>query len=301
VKIGALLLLFTFADVAKSAPPIDLVFDLDWTLVYSIPKEQYTNTDKLMFQFRDEYYRFSDHAVEVIRALHQDGSFRISYCSGGDKARNEFVIDQLYQRIAISGGDRYEPHRVLNFEDLVPTGAKNPGSSFVDRYRKDITKIGSDVDLRWAILIDDQAGFTIDSQKRNQFWLGPTYRFFNSTEAIEIARRRGIPFLPPDEASWRLERRKLLTVFGAVMQAKSVSLRQGTSFVSSLERVVGQELSATPNPQQSKVLARFGQDFLNELDRLALERWSTRFATNACSVLQSIFVRGQFSGALVTP
>lgn len=194
------LLLFGFTAHAQT---LDVVFDIDWTLVYPL-KEAPPKITKDIIEVHGQYYRISDGASEVLSSLKQKKDIRISFFSGGDKARNLELLGKIKLSDKESAADL--AYKILHKEDLLKI-SEDPSLPFTSQYKKDLSLVNSDLDR--VILIDDSKDFTLPQQRKNQLWLGETYNFYENASELPTTPRQ---YDPPDLARWSEERRKLLTV-----------------------------------------------------------------------------------------
>ncbi len=190
---------------------VDIVFDLDWTLVYSVGDEMSNDARTLLVD--GKYYRLADGAEEVIAALEKSPDFRVSFFSGGEKSRNHKLLKKIF--LPDSNKSLYEiAHKILSKEDLMVNSAPIPEASFTERYKKDLRLVNED--LERVVLIDDLKDFTPTGQKKNLFWLGKTYVY-----ADEFASASYGSYSPSSEAAWFHERKKLFWTYDALEKASS--------------------------------------------------------------------------------
>lgn len=111
------LILFTFISTSSYARYIDIVFDIDWTLVYPVNDlSEITNTSRL-YHLNGEYYRLADGAEEIIDDLIKNKNVRISFFSGGLEKRNIDLLKSIM--LPNSNKSLYEiSHKVLSKKDL---------------------------------------------------------------------------------------------------------------------------------------------------------------------------------------
>ena len=197
---------------------IDLVFDLDWTLVSELKEKGQQISAENIVTVQGVDYRINDWALEMITELNQRPNVRISFFSGGNEMRNKELLSKLIL-MDESGKSFFDiAYKVKNFEDLyeVPQELVN-GEKFTDRFKKDLTKINSDLDR--LLLVEDNFRFAVnDIQKKNILWLGPTYIHYE-----KISNLPSLPlnpeiemFVPKTTDDWFLARNKLLMIWGAL-------------------------------------------------------------------------------------
>lgn len=232
-------LLFTAVAFAGPAKPIDIVFDLDWTLVYTANPESVQADHRDIIEFESVSYRLSDYTVEVLAYLVQDPRFRVSIFSGGSKKRNEKILEVIEQKIRqrsgiIGGGSLF--YKVLSLQDL-RTRLQPDGQRFAQKFGKPLQAIEG-VDLERAVLIDDVRAFAEKGQGENLLWIESTYEDLPDYKLK--ATRPHDAYLPADQMTWRLERQKLLWAMGVVLQAAEQSQSNEKSFRTNLVNIKNQ-------------------------------------------------------------
>ncbi len=186
---------------------IDVVFDLDWTLVYPLENSHSANTAKVIWA-QGKPYRITEWTSEVLGELSKKRDLRISFFSGGDKIRNIELLKQIILPNQKSAFDI--AYKTLHEEDLIEINS-DESLAFTSRFKKSLTKINPDLDR--IILVDDSIGFTPPEQRRNQLWLGETYDFYEDSNDIPAIKREHDP---PTIQHWKNERNKLLSVYNEV-------------------------------------------------------------------------------------
>lgn len=198
------LLFFVFQLTwAASPPPIDIVSDIDWTLV-SIVSEEMADTPNV-FKIENEYYRLSDWGEQFFEALAKEPFVRLSFYSGGSKARNEELLKKI--KLPQLNKTLYDiAYKILNYEDLIKI-SEDKNLSFSDRFKKDLRLINSD--LSQVVLIDDNAGFAMPGQEKNMIWLGKTYNYYENFQDIKTVDE----YTPPNLSEWFRDRNKLVGAY----------------------------------------------------------------------------------------
>jgi len=199
------------AAVAREPRPIDIVFDIDWTLFSRIPDDAVHVDPKEIIVVEGLRYRMADGVVESLNLLRRFPNVRISVFSGGAASRNEELLKAIVLD-AVSGlTARDIMSQVRSFddlEDLAPNSAKGE-VKFRDRYRKNLRNFFKD--LGRTILIDDMTEFAADGQKANLLWTGPTFDFFEtfgeSKGVLNPVERKMT--LPTDPLAWKLDRLRI--------------------------------------------------------------------------------------------
>lgn len=221
------LLAFLFLLSGLATAQVDIVFDLDWTLVYSVDEE--LASEARTIRVEGKYYRLADGAEDVIAALHSSPDFRVSFFSGGEKARNHKLLKQIF--LPNSNKSLYEvAHKILSKEDLA-VHSTDPDAAFTQRYKKDLRLVNED--LGKVVLIDDLKEFTPAGQKKNLFWLGKTYVY-----AEDFASASYGAYSPPSELAWLHERKKLYWTYDALEKASLRAKEVGGSFVDNLRATI---------------------------------------------------------------
>lgn len=207
-------------DPASGTGPIDVVFDLDWTLISKVdPKLKGRSS---MIEIGEEVYRVHDWARELVTALVLDPKYRVSFFSGGPSERNLQVLEKI---TILDGSERSfleVSHSTLHREDLLlvepPSDLVNPAPA--DRWKKDLRKINND--LEKIIMFEDDYRHAVDlDQRKNILWMGMSYYHFDTNKELRKAQRTlsGDSFVPPSIEKWQLQRNKLALSFGVLEQA----------------------------------------------------------------------------------
>lgn len=242
----------------SSTEVIDLVFDLDWTLVSELihSGQEISSVNRVTVHGLD--YRINDWAIEMITELSQREDVRISFFSGGKESRNTDLLSKL--KLADGSGRSFLDiaHKVKSYEDLyeIPTELVN-GEKFTDRFRKDLRKINNNLDR--VVLIDDNYRFAInETQRRNILWLGPTY--------IHYERVKNFPhlpveadieqFVPRTQDQWFVARNKLLLMWGLITD----SLESGEDFIEKSQSLT-QELDIDSGQINQKLMIYYNEKF----------------------------------------
>lgn len=208
--------------VASSQPPVDIVFDIDWTTFYSVEESQ---KDEKTLLVQERLYRATDHLTEVIEALLKNHpEVRISFFSGGENSRNETLLKNT--RLP-NGKSLWEvSYKVFSKEHLTEVSA-DEGLSFPQRFKKNISTLIPDAHPTRTVLIDDQVAFAqsplkaVDSLGHFNFT-----RQFLPTKATE-------KYFPPSRHEWQQERQKALIWYSLIVDALEES-QKGTKNFSDL-------------------------------------------------------------------
>jgi hypothetical protein len=222
---------------ASETVPIDVVFDLDWTLLYASNAESAGIDASNVVHVEDKTYRLADYAQEAIAHLLSTGRYRVSFFSGGQDSRNAAVVARLYDEVKTRTGRRYAPHAVGGFDELTRTSAPDT-APFAERLKKDLKTILPDVDLERAVLIDDSKAFAPPGQEGNMLWLQATYEDAPDLDALSNQYKAAhAKYLPPDEKAWALERNKIAWAVGVIEESRLRSEQSGRSFREELDTI----------------------------------------------------------------
>jgi hypothetical protein len=199
--------LFFLLSGSVLAQTVDIVFDLDWTLVYPLSESSTADPTKVIWA-QGKPYRVTDWTSEVLGKLARKKELRISFFSGGQAARNFEILKQIKLP---DGRSAFEiAYKMLHFEDLMEVST-DQNLPFDQKYKKSLTKINPD--LTRLIMVDDSYEFVPFDQKRNELWLGGTYNFYEKAE--DIPKTKGL-YDPPSISKWKAERNKLLSAYDAI-------------------------------------------------------------------------------------
>jgi hypothetical protein len=216
--------LLTMSCYAQAFEPVDLVWDLDWTLVSPVKQHFIDDKNGQYIQTSEGLFRVVDGVGQILQFFDQTGLFRQSFYTGASKERTDKILASIKLPDGRSAGEL--AFKVLGKEDLTPVENPPLDGRFADRFKKDLNKLSANQNLKRTILIDDIAKFYFLGQKENLLWLQETYNFLPSYKN-EISDK----FDPPHKAYWSLERNKLLWVVGVLMRAIELSpagdIRQG--------------------------------------------------------------------------
>ncbi|MFZ4712456.1 MAG: hypothetical protein ACOYL6_01975 [Bacteriovoracaceae bacterium] len=210
MKIYLILLLINLSfSVSAQERFLDVVFDLDWTLLYPIKDPSKVKPEKLI-EADGGYYRVADWTEEVLTQLSERPDVRISFYSGGSIIRN---IEALKKIKLASGKSAFDiAFKILNNADLF-TVSDDQSLPFNQRFKKDLTRINSNISL--VILVDDSKNFTMPGQEAHQLWLGKTYNFYEIAEDLPLERGA---YDPKTISEWRRERNKMLSIYESIMK-----------------------------------------------------------------------------------
>jgi hypothetical protein len=173
----------TVVHAANDADMVDIVFDLDDTLirwVRAFPDEHLpSNAIAPDGGALKHSYRVLDGATELLQSLANRPNVRISFFSLGPLPRNEAVLKKI---ILPNGKSAWDiAHKVLSDQDATSNG------------EKDLTKINPD--LSRVLIVDDKFNSTIVGQRKNVIRISPKVRYFYESvdqKWAEEDRSRGI-------------------------------------------------------------------------------------------------------------
>lgn len=231
--------------------PVQIVFDIDYTIVQPARHK----TDPNVIEIQGEYYQVKDWASKIIQNLNRPG-VEIYFFSGGKRERNI----QLLNAIKIENGKSLADiaKNIFSYSDLKEV--KDEGR-FSERLKKDLKKIG--LNIKRAVLIDDNAQFAVKGQDRNMLWLGNTYHFYRTfPESFEDHGQEKIlqQFIPEDYASWFLSRNKLKFIYELLDDAIKADLENEHDFLSFIEKYKSHYI-----PYDERMTAHFDRIYSNQI------------------------------------
>jgi hypothetical protein len=180
-------ILFLLSLEAFAGVPVDIVFDIDLTIVALVKDGPGGDLladpalpDKGIVDigYHNERYRVFEGVRELLEKLKKDPRVRVSFFSGGQEARNEALLKKIKLQDGSSLWDLAQG-RVLGRLSMTPTGLPSP-ARIRERFKKDLTKINPD--LSDVIIIDDIKEFVPSSQRPNLLWIGEDFPFPDRTK-----------------------------------------------------------------------------------------------------------------------
>ncbi|MEE2671674.1 MAG: NIF family HAD-type phosphatase [Bdellovibrionota bacterium] len=203
---------FSLFLLSNSWGAIDLVFDIDYTLVQEVEP----GTPKaLKLKADGKYYRVHDWAIEVLDNLRYQ-NVNISFFSGGSEARNLEILG-LIKFPSDQKSFRDIAKHIFSFQHLEEVAKEG---KFGERYKKNLKRLG--FDLKKTLLIDDYINFVPKSQLQNQLYIGRTYHYFSSYQEGVSQIGRGTyeaKYIPHSQESWLIAKNKLKFVGELVLDA----------------------------------------------------------------------------------
>ncbi|MCB0367213.1 MAG: hypothetical protein H6624_08460 [Bdellovibrionaceae bacterium] len=243
MRIFFLAILFSFLSslctqsiLAQQAEVVDVVWDLDWTLLYAVEKPILGDRHGTYIHTQEGYFRVADWAGQVLQFLDKHPGFRQSFYSGASEGR----LMEAMEQIRLPDGRRAVDiaFRIKSKADLVSVPDAPEEARFPDRFKKDMVRIDPIINLLRTIMVDDIYRFLPHAQEKNMLWLQETFDFVNS--AAELGKGE---FQPPSSRHWSLERNKLLWVLGVLMTALEKAPRGDyIDAVETVERADGREV-----------------------------------------------------------
>jgi hypothetical protein len=212
---------------------INVVFDLDWTLLNKTTPAMVQADPTNTFEFNGEWYRIAHLSVESIVALHKAG-IQISIFSGGEMERNQFAAILLEEKIKKHLGDQsFSFHKILNKNDLLVVN-QDPQARFTDRYKKELSRF---FNLENTLLVDDIAKFVVPGQEKNMAWLGPTYNDRPRAELQHLEEIKDKAFTAPHILEWLRDRHKIQIVTQQILRAVSIMQAQQITLVEAYAQI----------------------------------------------------------------
>ncbi|WP_127716209.1 NIF family HAD-type phosphatase [Halobacteriovorax sp. HLS] len=255
VKLYLFILIFMVASCASNSrvpaqlDPVDIVFDLDWTLIKQLKRGENLEGENII-HYQDEVYRLNDGAIELLEYLSSRPDVRISYYSGGQSARNIEVLKQIN---ILKSNAYILAYKVLSREDLEVIST-DESLAFTDRFKKNLKLVNSD--LSSLVHIDDDIRFASnETQSRNFLWLQSV--LYHIEQPDQVAMTKG-PFDPKTKHARLFDKKKLFMVKDILQ--KSLESRKSNDFVDSVHKH-----SRQWNFKANKFEAAQARPFLKEL------------------------------------
>ncbi|RPJ69789.1 MAG: hypothetical protein EHM20_16065 [Alphaproteobacteria bacterium] len=198
-----------------------VVFDIDWTITSEVDASL---KGKRIIEVEGKKYFVHDGLEDFIENLLSKKNIKISFFSGGSKSRNH----DLLKKIKIEDGRSLEDvaYKILNRDDLTIVEGSKPTDKFVQRYKKDLRKISSDLDN--LIMFDDAEHFVLSTaQEEHVLVTGKGFHHFDSFNDAKVATG---DYVPRTYAEWSFARKKLYILNGAFENALENSELNDLSF-----------------------------------------------------------------------
>jgi hypothetical protein len=252
-----LLALISFsAEGADFIPKeINIVFDLDWTLIYATRENSENVADVVLSSI--ESYKLADGAAEIIDYLSNIPGVKISFFSGGPADRNKKILQGL---MLPSGKSAFDvAYKILSKEELESRPNVSESSHFSLRFRKNLEKISKQTSN--LLMLEDSPQFIDLSQLDSVIWIGNPYEYVDRPELVsDLNFRANLHYLPNNLLEWQLERTKLIWGFGVLMKIiDMVNARKAGSLTEGYRIIFGKSEDAysKPNPSTEKYVHFF--------------------------------------------
>lgn len=198
-----------------------VVFDIDWTITSEVDA---SFKGKRIIEVEGKKYFVHDGLEDFIDYLLSKKNIKISFFSGGSKSRNH----DLLKKIKLEDGRSLEDisYKILNRDDLTVVEGSKTTDKFVDRYKKDLRKVSSDLDN--LIMFDDAEHFVLNAaQEDHVVVMGKGFHHF---ESFSDAKEATGDYVPRTYSEWSFARKKLKVLNGAFENALENSELNGLSF-----------------------------------------------------------------------
>lgn len=207
-----------------------VVFDIDWTIISEI-KEGRKVPSKRVIEVDGHRYFVAEGLEEFIQSILDKKDVKISFFSGGELVRNEELLSKI--KLKDQRSLKEIAYKVLSFEDLIVMDAPE-GAPFAERYKKDLTKVSSDLDQ--LIMFDDTYNFSLETkvqQSNHVFFIGSTLEYF---ESFKDAKGLTGKFIPRSYEQWLLSNKKLYILNVAFNEAYMESKSGNITFSEAMKR-----------------------------------------------------------------
>lgn len=227
IFIFSIVLIFSSCSSFQRRPASDshitkvnhMVLDIDWTITSEVANGY---KGKRIIQVEDKSYFIHDGLEEFVENLLKK-DFKVSFFSGGSLKRNKELLTKIKLRDGKSLADI--AYKILSKEDLTINPNAVEGDKFSVRFKKDITKVSTD--LSNLVMIDDTLNFVLPDQTEHVIHTGKT---FNHFENFEETKALSGEYIPKSIGEWSFARKKLIIFNGALDQAYTESQEKGISF-----------------------------------------------------------------------
>lgn len=196
---------------------LNVVFDLDWTLLNSTTEAMVQADSKDTFAFEGKWYRIAHGTAESIIKLHQQG-FEISIYSGGTADRNDFAAELIIKQIHALGVSDFKFKQVLDLSDLLVV-SEDPNARFSDRYKKELSRF---FDITRTLIVDDMMTFAVKGQEKNMVWLGKTYLDRPRFDLLSLEDPAGKSYSAPNLEEWIRDYNKIKIAVENIIKARDL-------------------------------------------------------------------------------
>lgn len=197
---------------------LQVVFDVDWTLLNSTTEAMIQADPHGTFTFEGKSYRIVHGVAESIVKLHLQG-FDVSLFSGGSSERNDFAAALIKKQVNELLEKRdFKFQLILDLQDLLVV-SNDPNARFADKYKKELSRF---FDLQKTLIVDDMMGFTVKGQEKNLVWLGKTYNDRPRFDLQNIEAPESKSYSAPDLAEWNRDRNKIISAVNEILKARAI-------------------------------------------------------------------------------
>jgi hypothetical protein len=214
----------------SSEKTIDVVFDIDWTIVSDYEPEFSKAPASKIFEADTGSYVLRDGVTELIEYLLSE-NIRVSFFSGGVEKRN----NELLSKILLSDGRSLLDiaYKVKSKPDLTTVPDIPETAKFSEKFKKDLTKINPD--LQSIILLDDNYRFYASpEQKPNLIFFGPTYKYFD--EYGDCKQYTG-QYKPQSFEQWNVDRKKMYIIKNHIERSLKEMREKRISFLKAIKSI----------------------------------------------------------------
>lgn len=213
--------------------PLNVVFDLDWTLLNSTTEAMVQAEPAGTFQFEGHWYRIAYGTAQAIKKLHEQG-IEISIFSGGSSARNEFAANLIQLQVnELLENKNFQFKHVLDLDNLLVVST-DPKARFTEKYKKELSQF---FDIERTLLVDDMTGFSVKGQEKNLVWLGKTYKDRPRFDLQDRESAESKAYSAPDLSEWQRDRNKIITAVDYILKAIAIAKRKAISLPEAFYKV----------------------------------------------------------------
>lgn len=221
--IGLWLLLYPCLSFGQGR--LNVVFDLDWTLLNSTTEAMVQAEPTGTFTFEGKWYRIVHGTAESIKKLHEQG-IEVSLFSGGSSERNEFAAKIIQQQVNdLLGSSEFQFKQILDLHDLLVV-SNDPNARFAEKYKKELSRF---FDIERTLIVDDMTAFSVNGQEKNLVWLGKTYNDRPRFELQSSESAESKDYSAPDFSEWQRDYHKIITAVTDILRAKSIMQKHNIS------------------------------------------------------------------------
>ncbi len=212
---------------------LNVVFDLDWTLLNSTTEAMVQAEPSGTFSFEGKWYRIAHGTAESIKKLHEQG-IDVSLFSGGGSERNDFAAKIIQQQVnELIGNNEFQFKQVLDLHDLLVVST-DPNARFAEKYKKELSRF---FDVERTLIVDDMMAFSVKGQEKNLVWLGKTYNDRPRFELQSSESAEAKAYSAPDFLEWLRDYNKIITAVADILKAKAIMQKSNISLPEAFYRV----------------------------------------------------------------